>query len=218
MNDVMSLGMHRLWKKIMVNSVSVMPDSQILDMAAGSGDIAFRIYKKYQTFGENLHLTLADINADMLDVARDRTIDQNLDSSKFTFHTVNGEDSGLPSNHFDYYVIAYGIRNFTDLNKGLAEANRVLKPGGKFLCLEFSDIPDGMFKQIYDFYSFNVIPKCGEIITGDKESYQYFIESIRMFPKPQEFTCMMTKAGLSGSNFKNLFGGITTLYRAEKSK
>jgi demethylmenaquinone methyltransferase / 2-methoxy-6-polyprenyl-1,4-benzoquinol methylase len=216
MNDVMSFGMHRLWKKIFVDHIEINENAQILDMASGTGDIAFKIYEKFQKNGDNVAITLADINPDMLEVAKDRIIDKNLNKEQFNFHLVNGENTKLEDNSFDYYTIAYGIRNFTDLSQGLKEAYRVLKPGGKFLCLEFSDIPDGLFKQLYDFYSFNVIPKFGKMITGNEESYQYFIESIRMFPKPKEFTQMISDNKFKNAKFKNLFSGITTIYSAEK--
>ena len=216
MNDVMSFGLHRVWKKIFIDHLCLENDLKILDMASGTGDIAFKIFQKAKKQGLNIELTLADINKDMLKIAEDRVIDENHIDGNFKFHVINGENTGLPENYFDYYTIAYGIRNFTDLNQGLNEAFRVLKPGGKFLCLEFSDIPDGVLKKAYDFYSFNLIPKFGKMITGDEESYQYFVESIRMFPKPNEFTRMITEQKFQNAQFKNLFQGITTIYTAEK--
>ncbi len=216
MNDVMSMGIHRLWKDQMVKQVPVISDAKILDMAGGTGDIAFRILKKYQAANTNLELTIADYNQEMLDEGKNRAIDENLFAEQLNFSKQNGEKTSFKANNFDIYTIAYGIRNFADLNKGVKEAYRVLKKSGKFLCLEFNQVEHQFLKPLYDFYSFQIIPRAGELITGDRESYQYFVESIRMFPDSDSFKQMLEAAGFKNVAYQKLTGGLTTLYLAEK--
>lgn len=216
MNDVMSFGIHRLWKKFLLNQVKPEENLSVLDMASGTGDIAFKIYRKLENHGYKGRIVLADISKEMLEVAEKRAIDQNILPSELEFKIVNGEKLDFPSNSFDYYIVTYGIRNFTDRDKALQEAYRVLKKGGRFLCLEFSQIPNPLLQKAYDFYSFNFIPKIGEILTGDKESYEYFIESIRQFPSPEAFSAQISNAGFSNVKFEPYTLGVTNLYVGEK--
>lgn len=216
MNDVMSLGVHRFWKDQLVKHALLKDDLKVLDMAGGTGDIAFRLHKKLHNFYDNFNITIADYNQGMLEVGKNRAIDKNIIDDSLLWQQENGEKISFKDNEFDLYTIAYGIRNFTDIEKGLQEAYRVLQPGGQFLCLEFSAVENDFLKKFYDFYSFKIIPKVGEIITQDRESYQYFVESIRTFPKPEEFVQMIGDVGFKKVKHINLTGGITTLYVAFK--
>ena len=152
----------------------------------------------------------------MLGAGKNRFIDKNIIDSNIKWEVEDGENTSFKNDEFDLYTIAYGIRNFANIEGGLKEAYRILKPGGQFLCLEFSSVDNNFLKKFYDFYSFNVIPKIGEVVTNDRASYQYFVESIRMFPKPEEFTEMIRKIGFKQARCENLTGGITTLYVAYK--
>jgi len=216
MNDIMSLGVHRLWKDRMVREVPVQDGAHILDMAGGTGDIAFRIFRKYQNLGKDLNLTISDYNQNMLDEGKVRSIDENIIGDNIRWQKENGESTSFQDDEFDLYTIAYGIRNFANLEQGVNEAARIVKKGGKFLCLEFNQVENEAFKKLYDFYSFNVIPAIGGMVTGDKESYDYFVESIRMFPKSEDFVQMLKDAGFKSAKFEKLTFGLTTLYIAER--
>ena len=214
MNDLMSFGMHRLWKDEFIRQIPNL-NSNILDVASGSGDIALKLAKKARYRGSNISLTLSDINEEMLRQAKKKSIDLNLfQNLKFT--VASAEELPFPDNSFDYYTIAFGIRNVPDINKALKEAYRVLKPMGKFVCLEFSKVKESLLQDFYKFYSFNVIPKIGQIITGNKEAYDYLVESIDLFPSQDEFRIMIKEAGFEEINYKNLSGGIVAIHSAYK--
>jgi demethylmenaquinone methyltransferase / 2-methoxy-6-polyprenyl-1,4-benzoquinol methylase len=211
MNDLMSGGLHRIWKDIMVNALNP-PRSDapfaLLDVAGGTGDISFRAASKA---GAGFQATVCDINTDMLEVGRQRAIKQYLDD-KVSFVEGNAEALAFPDRSFDAYTIAFGIRNVPRIDLALAEAHRVLKHGGRFLCLEFSSVEVPGLDRLYDMFSFNVIPQLGRAITGDAESYRYLVESIRKFPRPNAFAEMIRAAGFSRVSHQTLSGGIVALH------
>lgn len=214
MNDLMSGGIHRLWKKTMVNEIDFYKKNQnykIIDLAGGTGDIAFRIAKKAKDLDIKTTIDIVDINQEMLDVGKDRAVDNNI-YSNLNFSCQDGEKLSFNDNEFDYFTIAFGIRNFTNIDKALKEAKRVLKPGGKFICLEFSKVNDYFLQKIYDKYSFNVIPKIGQIILKDRDSYQYLVESIRKFPNQDKFKNMIEEAGFKNVKYQNLSAGIAAIH------
>ena len=211
MNDLMSGGLHRAWKNIMVDRLNPPRGDRpfaLLDVAGGTGDIAFRAAK---TAGRGFRATVCDINADMLHVGRERAAIQHLDD-RVAFVEGNAEELSFADRSFDGYTIAFGIRNVPRIDRALTEAFRVLKPGGRFLCLEFSSVDVPGLDQLYDFFSFNVIPPLGRVVTGDAESYRYLVESIRKFPKPASFADMIHAAGFSRVNWQTLSGGIVALH------
>ncbi len=214
MNDLMSAGVHRIWKNKMVELIkptaSVEP-IKFIDVAGGTGDIAFRIAKKMVNENKKYKIDVVDINQEMLDVGKDRAVDLNLFSG-IDFTCCDGENLCFADNSFDFFTIAFGIRNFTNIDKALAEAHRVLKPGGTFICLEFSKVNDYFLQKIYDTYSFKVIPKIGEVVLKDRESYQYLVESIRKFPSQDDFRAMIEVAGFKDSYFKNLTFGTAAIH------
>src|SRR5215468_5636884 len=211
MNDLMSGGLHRVWKDIMVNALNP-PKSDhpfaLLDVAGGTGDIAFRAAK---LSGAGFRATVCDINADMLRVGRDRAAKRHLDD-RTAFVEGNAESLAFPARTFDGYTIAFGIRNVPRIDLALSEAFRVLKPGGRFLCLEFSSVDVPGLDRLYDLYSFNVIPPLGRAVTGDAEAYRYLVESLRRFPKPSAFADMIRAGGFSRVNWRVLSGGIVALH------
>jgi len=218
MNDAMSVGMHRLWKCRMLSISSVRPDSVALDVAAGSGDIAIGLLKKMRK--NNQHdgrVVLTDLNGSMLAEGARRVVDEGYLPG--TADCIQSDGTKLPfaDNSFDSVTIAFGIRNFVDIDAGLAEFYRVLKPGGQFMCLEFSKPVLPLLDVVYDAYSFNVIPALGELITGDRESYQYLVESIRRFPDQQRFERMITHAGFDLARHENMTGGVVALHRGYKT-
>jgi demethylmenaquinone methyltransferase / 2-methoxy-6-polyprenyl-1,4-benzoquinol methylase len=211
MNDLMSAGLHRLWKEAMITALNPPRAAQpfaLLDVAGGTGDIAFRAAK---TAGEGFRATVCDINSDMLAVGRTRAAAQHLDD-RVSFVEGNAEALAFPDRSFDAYTIAFGIRNVPRIDRALSEAFRVLKPGGRFLCLEFSTVDVPGLDRLYDFFSFNVIPPLGGMVTGDAESYRYLVESIRQFPKASAFAEMIGSAGFSRVNWQSLSGGIVALH------
>jgi demethylmenaquinone methyltransferase/2-methoxy-6-polyprenyl-1,4-benzoquinol methylase len=211
MNDLMSMGLHRVWKDIMINTLNP-PKSDapfaLLDVAGGTGDIAFRAAK---AAGAGFRATVCDINADMLQVGRERAVKAHLDD-RVTFVEGNAEALAFPDRAFDAYTIAFGIRNVPRIDLALAEAFRVLRPGSRFLCLEFSTVDVPGLDRLYDLFSFKVIPPLGRVVTGDAESYQYLVESIRKFPRPSVFAEMIRAAGFSRVNWQSLSGGIVALH------
>lgn len=217
MNDLMSAGSHRLWKNQMVKEInfSDTKDYNIIDVAGGTGDISFRILKKAKSENINAKIEVVDINQEMLDVGKERAINTNS-FNQLHFSRHDGENLAFNDNFFDFYTIAFGIRNFTDINKGLSEAFRVLKPGGKFICLEFSKVNNYFLQKFYDAYSFNIIPKIGEIILNDKDSYQYLVESIRKFPSQDKFKNMIENAGFEKVSYQNLSFGTVAIHTGHK--
>jgi demethylmenaquinone methyltransferase / 2-methoxy-6-polyprenyl-1,4-benzoquinol methylase len=211
MNDLMSAGLHRVWKDLMVNALNPprgdMPFA-LLDVAGGTGDIAFRAAR---AAGAGFKATVCDINPDMLVVGRERAIGQHLDD-RISFVEGNAEELAFPDKTFDAYTIAFGIRNVPRIDRALREAYRVLRPGSRFLCLEFSTVDVPGLDRIYDLFSFKVIPPLGRAVTGDGESYRYLVESIRKFPRPGAFAEMIGAAGFSRVGWQSFSGGIVALH------
>lgn len=208
MNDAMSGGMHRLWKDRFVKRVKPQPGENILDMAGGTGDIAFRMAER----GANI--TVSDINQDMLDVGIDRAMDRGIDG--LVWSRQNAEELSFSSSIYDAYTIAFGIRNVTHIDKALAEAYRVLRRGGRFYCLEFSTTEWPGFKEVYDAYSHKLVPKIGKMIAGDADSYRYLIESIRRFPPMPEFERMIREAGFERTRVEPILGGLVAIHSGWK--
>lgn len=212
MNDVMSGGMHRLWKDQFVRMIRPRPGLKYLDVAGGTGDISFRIKKKVP----DADITLCDLNTDMLRVGRNRAIDKGwLDD--FEWITGNAEALPLPDNSVDIYTIAFGLRNVTRIDTALADAYRVLRPGGKFFCLEFSHVDDPMLSRIYDLYSEKLIPKMGAFIAKDEDSYQYLVESIRRFPTQKQLAKRMSAAGFDRVYYKDVSFGVVAMHSGLKT-
>jgi demethylmenaquinone methyltransferase/2-methoxy-6-polyprenyl-1,4-benzoquinol methylase len=215
MNDLMSGGLHRLWKDALVAWLGPPRRAtrryRVLDIAGGTGDVAFRIADR----SEGAEVTVADINPEMLKVGRDRAAGKRLGRS-VTFVDANAESLPFPANRFDAVTIAFGIRNVPRIDLALAEAWRVLRPGGRFLCLEFSAVDVAGLDRLYDLYSFNVIPALGRLVAGDGESYRYLVESIRRFPNQPRFAAMIGAAGFARVEFRNLSGGIAAIHSGWK--
>ena len=210
MNDLMSFGLHRAWKNALVTAVDpprAAPFS-VLDIAGGTGDVAFRLI---EAGGAQTRVTVCDINRDMLEVGRERAAIYGGDTVVI-FAEANAEALPFADRSFDAATIAFGIRNVPRIERALAEAFRVLKIGGKFVCLEFSSVDIPALDWLYDLYSFNVIPALGGVVAGDAESYRYLVESIRRFPKPQAFATMLRAAGFARVSFQTISGGIVTLH------
>lgn len=215
MNDLMSAGMHRVWKSAMVSALSPPKNSsdwRSIDVAGGTGDIAF---KTVEASARNVRATVLDINSSMLQVGRDRAQKRGL-ADFVDFVEGNAESLPFENNSFNAYTIATGIRNVPDIQKALEEAWRVLKPGGRFLCLEFSEVQLPVLEQLYEQWSMHVIPKLGEFVTGDGEPYQYLVESIRKFPNQTTFASMIEKAGFERVRYENYTGGIAVLHSGWK--
>jgi len=214
MNDIMSGGMHRLWKDAMVAWLSAprVPGWSVLDVAGGTGDIAWRILK---ASGFHARATVLDINSSMLEVGRARAVKKGY-ADHVDFVEANAESLPFADNSFDAYTIAFGIRNVPHIDKALAEAWRVLKPGGRFLCLEFSEVQMPLLDRFYDLWSFHGIPRVGQMIAGDADSYRYLVESIRKFPGQQDFAAMIRQAGFGRVTYRDLTGGIAALHSGWK--
>jgi demethylmenaquinone methyltransferase/2-methoxy-6-polyprenyl-1,4-benzoquinol methylase len=211
MNDLMSGGLHRVWKDIMITALNPPRNDapfSLLDVAGGTGDIAFRAAK---AGGTGFQATVCDINADMLDVGRARAAKRHLDD-RIAFVEGNAEALAFADKSFDGYTIAFGIRNVPRIDLALGEAFRVLRPGSRFLCLEFSTVDVPGLDRLYDLFSFKVIPPLGRAVTGDAESYRYLVESIRKFPRPNAFAEMIRAAGFSRVSWQSLSGGIVALH------
>ncbi len=212
MNDVMSGGVHRIWKDAMVEWLNPQPGWRVLDVAGGTGDIAFRIAEMARSRGGEAALTVCDINADMLGEGKRRA--QAKGDTGIEWVCGDAEKLPFPDAQFDAYTIAFGIRNVTHIDAALREARRVLKPGGRFLCLEFSKVTVPGLDTIYDAYSFKLLPKMGAMVAGDAESYRYLAESIRRFPPPDQFARMIAEAGLDQVKIRTLSGGIAAMHSA----
>jgi len=210
MNDLMSAGLHREWKNVFVAMAkpSRSRDWRHIDVAGGTGDISFRIAEQGL---RNAHSIVVDINSDMLAVCRRRAEELGF-SDRVETVEANAEDLPFPNASFDVYTIAFGIRNVPRIPKALAEARRVLKKGGRFLCLEFSQVDLPVIERIYEQYSFRVVPKLGEMVTGDAHPYRYLVESIRKFPKAEEFRDMISEAGFRRASFDRLTGGVVAIH------
>jgi len=207
MNDLMSVGLHRLWKKFTINLAAVKPGQVILDLAGGTGDLTEQLIKKV---GKNGHVILSDINAAMLKEGRSRLINSGA-SNKMNIIQLDAQKLPFNDSIFDSVMIAFGLRNVTDKEAALSSMYRVLKPGGNVMILEFSK-PNELIKPAYDFYSFNVLPTLGKLVANDSKSYQYLAESIRMHPDQETLRSMMEKSGFRHNRFHNMAAGIVALH------
>jgi demethylmenaquinone methyltransferase / 2-methoxy-6-polyprenyl-1,4-benzoquinol methylase len=208
MNDLMSGGMHRLWKDRFVNRVKPRPGENILDMAGGTGDVAFRMARR------GAQVTVSDINADMLEVGKERANARRL--TGLSWKVENAETLSFADASFDAYTIVFGIRNVTDIPAALREAHRVLKRGGRFYCMEFSSSDWPGFASIYEAYASRVIPRVGKVVANDEESYRYLVESIRRFPRPEAFRRMIAAAGFVRAAADPMLGGLVTIHSGWK--
>ena len=211
MNDLMSAGIHRLWKDAMMDWLAPRPGQRLLDVAGGTGDVAFRFLKR----APGASAVVCDMTEAMLVAGRQRADAEKMAES---LDWVVGDAMALPfpSNSFDVYTISFGIRNVTRIADALAEAYRVLRPGGRLMVLEFSQIPNDLMQKVYDLYSFNIIPVMGQIVAGDCDSYQYLVESIRKFPDQESFAAMIRQAGFGQVKYRNLTMGVAALHSGWK--
>ncbi len=212
MNDLMSFGLHRIWKRFAVGLLDIRPGQKILDLASGTGDIAALMSPMV---GKQGQVVLSDINESMLSLGRDRMLDKGL-SNNMSFALANAESLPFADNYFDRITIGFGLRNVTDKDAALRSMFRVLKPGGRCLILEFSKPPAEILNKVYDQYSFKLLPKIGKRVTGDEESYRYLAESIRMHPDQNTLADMMREAGFEDVDYHNLTGGIVACHRGFK--
>ncbi len=212
MNDMMSLGIHRLWKQVAIEMSGVRSGHSVLDIAGGTGDLAAKFSR---LVGPEGSVVLADINQSMLRRGRDKLIDQGINSN-VRFTQADAQHLPFPDNTFNLITIAFGLRNVTDKAMALRSMQRVLAPGGRLLVLEFSKPKNALFSKLYDSYSFNVLPKLGKLFANDADSYQYLAESIRMHPDQQTLLGMMDEAGFANTDFQNLTGGIVAVHRGIK--
>ena len=210
MNDAMSFGMHRLWKQILIELAELNERSIVLDVASGTADIPKLISKKFKSV--SIHVT--DINESMLTLGKDRSINENF-FQNCSFALASGEDLPYQDETFDLVTVGFGLRNFTDKLKGLKEMKRVLKKDGILLILEFSKPTNSIFSKVYDWYSFNIIPKLGSLLANDSESYQYLAESIRMHPDQEALKEVVEEAGFEQCKFYNLLNGVVAIHKAK---
>lgn len=213
MNDLMSVGIHRLWKAALIDWLAPRAGMTLLDVAGGTGDIAFRCLDRLAAKGAEGEVVVCDLTPDMLAVGRDRALDQGRVSG-LTWVCGDAEALPIPDASVDAYTIAFGLRNVTHIEQALAEARRVLKPGGHFLCLEFSRVVVPLLRDLYDRYSFAVLPALGEYVTGDRDSYQYLVESIRRFPQQDDLAARIADAGLRQVKYRNYSAGIAAIHSA----
>lgn len=211
MNDMMSFGIHRLWKRYAINMAGLQPGQQVLDLAGGTGDLTRLMAPRVEPGG---HIILSDINAAMLAVGRERLLDNGIHGN-VTFAQANAEQLPFPDNTFDLVTMAFGLRNVTDKQQALCSIHGTLKPGGRLLVLEFSR-PVAALKPAYDFYSFNILPRIGRLIAKDEDSYRYLAESIRMHPDQQTLKGMLEQAGFERCDVHNLAGGIVAIHSGYK--
>ena len=212
MNDLMSGGIHRLWKRVTIEMSGVRPGHTVLDIAGGTGDLAAKFSR---IVGPEGTVVLADINDSMLKVGRDRLVDRGI-TDNVRFSQADAQYLPFPDNTFDVITIAFGLRNVTDKDMALRSMLRVLKSGGKLLVLEFSKPPNSLLSKIYDGYSFSILPKLGKLFANDADSYQYLAESIRMHPDQETLMGMMDSAGFANTDYHNMTGGIVALHRGVK--
>lgn len=212
MNDLMSLGIHRIWKRYTIDCSGIRLGQKVLDLAGGTGDLAAKFSR---IVGETGQVTLADINHSMLMVGKEKLTNMGI-MSNLNYVQANAEALPFPDNHFDLVTIAFGLRNVTEKSNALASIYRVLKPGGRLLVLEFSKPSSEMLSKIYDTYSFHLLPKMGKLVANDSESYQYLAESIRMHPDQETLEGMMKDVGFEQTSYTNLTGGIVALHRGFK--
>ena len=212
MNDLMSGGIHRLWKTAMVDWLDPRPGIELLDVAGGTGDIALRVLRRVGADRVG-RIVVCDLTPDMLDQGRDRAIDQGV-LSGIDWLSGDAQCLPLPDRSVSAYTIAFGLRNVTEIEAALAEARRVLKPGGRFVCLEFSHVALPLLAELYRLYSFEVLPRLGSLVAGDRAAYQYLVESIRRFPNQDALAAKMGAAGLERVRYRNLTGGVAALHAA----
>ena len=212
MNDLMSMGIHRLWKRVAIELSSVRPGHSILDIAGGTGDLTMQFADRVGAEGE---VVLADINQQMLEVGRERLTDRGY-AGRISYIQADAENLPFPDNHFNVVSIAFGLRNVTDKDQALREMTRVLKPGGKLLILEFSRPVNSLVSRAYDAYSFTALPILGKLVAGDSESYRYLAESIRMHPDQETLKGMMEAAGLARCRYHNMTAGVVALHSGVK--
>ncbi|XP_074334588.1 2-methoxy-6-polyprenyl-1,4-benzoquinol methylase, mitochondrial-like isoform X2 [Apium graveolens] len=230
MNDLMSAGLHRLWKERLVSKLNPFPGMKHLDVAGGTGDVAFRIIESINrarrralqdmaedNLRQETRISVCDINPNMLNVGQMRAQERGLgEDGSLVWVEGDAEALNFEDNSVDGYTIAFGIRNVTHIEKVLSETHRVLNKGGRFLCLELSHVENPAFKQLYDHYSFSVIPAIGELVAGDRNSYQYLVESIRKFPSQEIFASMIAEAGFQKVEYENLVGGVAAVHSGFK--
>ena len=212
MNDLMSFGMHRLWKKIALQKIAARPDDVILDLAGGTGDLSLSLSKK---IGKSGKIILADINQSMLQLGRDKMVEHGI-IKQVSYLLADAENLPLCSNSLDGIIIAFGLRNLTDKSAALNEMYRVLKPSGKVTILEFSTVTNPNIETLYNFYSFNILPKIGKLVVNDADSYTYLAESIKMHPNQEELQLLMQQANFEECSFQNLSFGITAIHTGYK--
>uniref|UniRef100_A0A1B6CR76 2-methoxy-6-polyprenyl-1,4-benzoquinol methylase, mitochondrial n=1 Tax=Clastoptera arizonana TaxID=38151 RepID=A0A1B6CR76_9HEMI len=223
MNDAMSLGIHRVWKDIFIQRLGPTPNTKLLDVAGGTGDIAFRFLKYLQNISKfnnqdksDGSVTITDINEAMLDVSKLRAKTQGFKEPEVNWLLADAENLPIEDSMYSAYTIAFGIRNVTHIDKALHEAYRVLQPGGRFLCLEFSHVDNDLLHWVYDQYSFQLIPVMGQLLAGDWKSYQYLVESIRQFPNQEDFKKMIQMAGFKYCSYENLTFGVVAIHSGFK--
>jgi len=224
MNDVMSAGLHRIWKDHLVyNMLRPGPGTKHLDVAGGTGDVAFRVLEAIRraergsiTPAQQPHVTVCDINEAMLKVGKERADKANIPERLLTFVEGNAEHLPFEDSCMDSYTISFGLRNVTHTDAALRDALRVLKPGGRFLCMEFSQVRTPVLREVYDQYSFHMIPLMGQLIANDRDSYQYLVESIRKFPEQEVLADMMREAGFANVEYTNIIDGVVSIHSGYK--
>lgn len=212
MNDLMSAGIHRLWKRHAINTLGLLPHHQVLDLASGTGDLALRIAPLLNDQGK---ITLSDINESMLNIGKQRMIDAGHLQAEYVL--ANAESLPFADNSFDRITMAFGLRNVTDKQQALNELHRILKPNGLLMVVEFSTMTDPLLAKAYDFYSFNVLPRLGQLVANDHDSYQYLAESIRMHPDQETLADMFRQAGLIKVSYENLTAGVVAIHKGWKT-